>query len=299
MARSESSGRGPVIIVSVGRSGSTLLHGLLASYPKFAWMSALVEWFPQTPILNRAAMSAIDVPLLGPRIRSHVNPFECYGFWRLHMPGFSEPPRDLTAADVHEPFAMRTRAALAKLQTKQRNRLLLKVTGWPRVGFLDELLPGASFLHVVRDPRAVVASLLQVPWWDGYEGPNRWRYGPLTDEDTLDWGRCDQSWPALAALQWRAQIRAAEDGLNALPGSRVVRLRYEDLVDDPHGAISQISSDLGLDWGDSGVPSFSGIIGNRSNAWRHTLGERDLADIRHLVEIDAASFGYDLRDGVQ
>lgn len=60
---------------------------------------------------------------------------------------------------------------LSKTLTKKRNRLLFKITGWPRVGFLHEIFEDAKFIHLIRDGRAVAYSLLQQPWWEGWRGP--------------------------------------------------------------------------------------------------------------------------------
>ena len=84
--------------------------------------------------------------------------------------GFSEPCRDLVRTDVTTRVKRQVRAAMGMMLTHKRNRLLLKITGWPRLGFLNEMLEDAKFIHLVRDGRAV-ASSLHVDFWRGWYGP--------------------------------------------------------------------------------------------------------------------------------
>lgn len=100
---------------------------------------------------------------------------------------------------------------------------------------LDELLtllPGARAVHVVRDPRAVVASLLGV----------RQRYigagGPVPDFlDTV---------PAVI----RHVLRHVDGGFHAARRhpERVATVVYEDLVNEPERVTQQLCSWLGIDW---------------------------------------------------
>ena len=97
--------------------------------------------------------------------------------------------------------------------------------------------PWMRFVLVVRDPRAVVASSLSVPWRDNPE-LREW------DEDV--YLAMAQRW---AIDQQRGAAMAAELGPRCLP------LRYEDVVADPDGARSAISAFLGR--GPSGAPRSS------------------------------------------
>src|SRR5262245_59764101 len=161
----------PIFIVGIGRSGTTVFHEMLAQHPHAAWLSRLCDDYPSKPLRNRRLMQAVDYPLIGRYLRQRFKPLECYSFWERHCIGFSKPCRELVAADVAE-FAMkRIRNALRRMQTSKRRRLDAKITGWPRLGYLQQIFGDAKFIHLVRDGRAVVNSRLQESWWPGWEGP--------------------------------------------------------------------------------------------------------------------------------
>ena len=57
--------------------------------------------------------------------------------------------------------ALREQALRAAAQTcvsARRPRLLCKITGWPRIGFLHAVFPKREFINVIRDGRAVASS---------------------------------------------------------------------------------------------------------------------------------------------
>lgn len=91
-----------------------------------------------------------------------------------------------------------------------------------------ELLPEARFLHIVRDSRAVAASLIAA-----------YRAG---------WGR---GWAAGtargAADQWNRSIKAALDDCRVLPRKQYHRVRYEELVEDSAVVLAGIYQWLGIE----------------------------------------------------
>ena len=63
---------------------------------------------------------------------------------------------------------------MSKLLAEYRNRLLLKITRWPMIGFLLEIFEEAKFVHMMRDGRAVTNSMLNVGFGRGRGGPKNW-----------------------------------------------------------------------------------------------------------------------------
>lgn len=246
----------PLFIVGVGRSGSSVFHRLMCRHPRAAWLSRVLEQWPNARPVNRALMHALAVPVVGGRLAHLIDPGECYDYWEQLAPGFTSPCRDLLASDVQNDARANVRGALSRVPTKRRPQLVAKVTGWPRVGYLREIFPNAKFIHVMRDGRPVAASFLKVPWWRGWRGPSGWLFGDLTSEQTAEWQRYDRSFVALAGIQWKLLMDAMESAKQSVPASCMVEIRYEDLCRDPVEHFRRVAEFAELPW----VRSFERMI---------------------------------------
>ena len=99
------------------------------------------------------------------------------------------------------------------------------------VGWILERFPNVTFVHIVRDGRAVVNSIRTWP-------RHRLVGGKLVPNETRR--DVDDS--------IRMWLSAVEAGLNFSGHPRVVEVRYEDFVRDPEAAFTPILARLGLDW---------------------------------------------------
>lgn len=237
----------PVVIIGVGRSGSTLLHNILTRHPNLAWLSTLCDRFPDRPEINRTFLRALDYPLAELPLRRLAPPSEAYLFWERYSRGFRWPCRDLTSRDV----TLKTRSdllfAMSSVLSDRRDRLVLKITGWPRVGFLKAVFPGAKFIHIVRDGRAVANSMINVDWWWGWRGPQNWRWGDLSEEDRAVWEKNDRSFLALAGLQWNLLLDALAQSRDTVSEDDLTEVRYEDLCANPMSEIRRLIDFCELD----------------------------------------------------
>jgi hypothetical protein len=149
-------------------------------------------------------------------------------------------------------------------------------TNFRRALTLLRMFPEARFVHLVRDGRAVAASLLPLDW-----GPNN----------------------ALHAAEfWMARCAAGLAAESQLGPDRVLRLRYEDLVGDPGPTLRAIASFAGLDY-EPAMAEGSGLQPNqyherqhrlvghppdrsRVNGWRQSLTPRQI----EIFEAEAGEF---------
>lgn len=287
----------PIIIVGTGRCGSTLFHRLLARHPQVMWLSGFCDRYPTRPEWNRRAVTAMRNPFLHRMLGAKIQPGECYRFWDKHAYGFSEPCRDLVRTDVTARVKQQVRAAMGSMLTPTCSRLLVKITGWPRIGFLDEIFQDAKFIHIVRDGRAVASSLLHVNFWRGWYGPQGWRAGLLSPEDQATWEGYGRSFTALAGLEWRIQMRAIEAARQELDPQRFSEVKYETICQKPLETCRRI-----LDFAE--LPSSAEFerevsaasIRDMSNRWRDdlTAGQQDLLD--DLLREDLPRYGYHTAD---
>lgn len=229
----------PIFIVGSGRCGSTIFHKIFTHHPELAFLSGLCLLYPDRPAYNRRAMQLLDAPLVHRYARKKFQPAEHWPFWDHYIRGFSFPCRDLLASDVRPNEIGRITRAFEQMLTPRRRRLLVKLTGWPRIGFLARMFPGALFVHMVRDGRAVANSLLNVDFWQGWGGPARLGL-ELGDEERDEWRHSGYSFVVLAAIQWKRWMNAYEAARSQIPPRQYLEIKYEDFAANPSATFGEV-----------------------------------------------------------
>lgn len=206
----------PVFVLSLPRSGSTLLQRLLAAHPDVA---TTAEPFVLLPLV--------------------------YG---LRPAGArSEYGHQLTAEAI-EQFCRELPAGLDDYRAALRGAATELYRGASRGApvFLDktpayslvpdsvlELFPDADYVFLWRNPLAVAASISE-SWYGG-----RWTFRAHADYLTLALPRLVDAY------------RGA--------GDRVLAVRYEDLVADPHRGLEQVFAHLGVPFDDVVLDAFADV----------------------------------------
>lgn len=287
----------PIIIVGTGRCGSTMFHHLLAKHPQVMWLSNFCQRYPSKPKWNRWAVTAMGNPLVRRVFGQRILPSECYRFWDEYAYGFSAPCRDLVREDVTPRVKKQVRAALEPMLTPERNRLLIKIAGWSRMGYLQEIFEEAKFVHMIRDGRAVASSLLHVHFWRGWSGPQGWGAGMLSCEEQAAWEARDRSFVALSALQWKIRTRAMEAARQAIGPNAFYEIKYEDFCAQPLESCRRILEFAGLPWSEEFERHIrASAIRSTSNRWRDDLTAEQRAVVSELLRDDLIRYGYDVSD---
>lgn len=283
----------PIFIIGVGRSGSTIFHNIMSKHDHCAWFSTFAQRYPGNLGINARIMKLIDYPVVGPFLQSKLNTFEAFAFWDLYMKGFSKPCRDLFAEDVSEKSKKDIRHALSKIVNKKRHRLLLKITGWPRVSLLKEIFPDAKFVHIIRDGRAVVNSILNVGFWNGWQGPENWRWGNLNAIQREEWEGHHQSFVVLAAIQWKLLMDAYEKTKVDLDPSNYLEVKYEDLCENPLMIMKEVTEFCHLEWNGDFQNSVRGIkLKNTNDKWTEELTSYQQQILGGSLESHLQRYGY-------
>lgn len=274
----------PIVVFGTGRSGTTVFHRMLSTHRSVSWLSTLCNRTPQRPELNRLLMSSLQHPVLGRMAERRWPPSEAYHFWEHYCKGFSQPCRDLRSDDLSTRSKKSVEAALQRCVAASRPRLLLKITGWPRLGFLSSLLKDAKFVHVFRDGRAVANSLVNVDWWWGWRGPSNWRWGPLPDAFEAEWEESERSFIVLAAIQWKMHMEAAEATERLLSADNLFKVRYESLCEDPVAIMREIARFAQLDW----TPAFEQRLRifrlqSANDKWKSALNDVQKRDLQRSL----------------
>lgn len=255
-------GRGPIFMIGVPRSGTSVLSEAVAAHRDLGGFTNHLNrlpGFPSLAVLTRlTAIPGIGRHLHGkkkqaPGVAAQVRrmlPYlsEAFPVWERLCGG--DFPTDYLI-DRSAPEAVRERVGRyvgQVLGLQGKPRLFAKLTGPPRITYLSSLFPDAGFIHVIRDPRAVVASLLTVGFWErlgGFDAP--WWQNGLTPLCLAEWEASGRSPAALAAIQWRRIIEVTEAERRRIPSERYLEIRYEAFVDAPHRSVSAVFQRMGLD----------------------------------------------------
>jgi hypothetical protein len=274
-------------VIGTGRCGSTLVHEILARHPDNGFVTNLDDMGirlssrTQNQVWRRLPASVTT------KGRFRFAPSEAYRvIGREVGPAFVDPVRDLLAADATPWLTERMQAFVARRTARLRSPVFLhKFTGWPRTGFLQACFPECLVIEIVRDPRAVANSWLQMPWWHGHRGPGEWHFGPLPPEHQAAWESHERSFPVLAALAWRILLDASDRARSEFPGQQWLTVRYEDIVADPRDSFARLLGHLDLEWTpefEAGFERYS-IRAARTDAFRRDLAPADLAAMEDVL----------------
>jgi hypothetical protein len=286
-------------VLGTGRCGSSLIHELLARHPDVGFVSNLDDRLAPLGLKGRwnNAIYRRVPDTLTRKGRIRFAPSEAYRILDRRVSHLiSAPARDLVAADAAPWLADRFETFFRERAAAQRKPVFShKFTGWPRAGFIDAVFPRARFVHVIRDGRAVAASMVQMPWWRGFEGPDAWGWGPLPATYRKEWEMSGRSFPVLAGVQWKMLMDAFEAARDAIPPDRWLDIRYEDFLTDPEATIATMVAFLARPMS----PVLGRALGvykldaSRRNAFRRSLSEGDLAALNSVLAGYLERYGYE------
>lgn len=199
-------------VVGAERSGTTLVRALLDAHPA---MAIPPESDFLVPLLRSRRRYERDGDLVRDRVVEDVAP---PAGWDVDV---GDVRRAATVADDVPGVVRELQRAHARAHGAERwgDKTPIHLT---HVSLLADAFPEAVFVHVVRDPRDVAASLRDVEW------------GP----DGL----------VAAADRWRRWVVRGRRQLGALGPGRHIELRYEELAAEPERVLRSLLPTLGLPW---------------------------------------------------
>lgn len=232
----------PIFIVGSGRSGTTILSNLLSTHPELCWFSNYTDRYPtlkRLPIIHKV----LDIPFLGERLKKNIinssggklsishseggNIFHSYCGLR-HDVRVTENNRDI------ESEARLKGIILDHLHFTGKRRFINKQTAnTQRLRFLNSIFDDAYFVHIIRDGRAVAASLFNVFWWNNTV---IWWLG----KTPLEWEKEGKEPIQLCGLHWKRDVQEILQN-KVIFEERYIEIRYEDLVQDVHKTVLKIA----------------------------------------------------------
>ena len=212
--------------------------------------------------------------------------------WKAAIPELLHEPEELVAA--------RLRGILERVRLLGLARGLRGVEQTPETSFVLgaalRAYPEAVAVHVVRDARDVVTSLLERGWLSAErQGADdaRLAFGPYA-RFWVEPGREAEfeqvSDARRAAWAWRRYVTAA-----AAAPERTVELRYERLVADPRGAAEPVAERLGVAV-EPVADAFAAVHDRSAGRWRRDLTAEQLADVEDEAGEALVRLGYELSE---
>jgi LPS sulfotransferase NodH len=216
----------PLIFVSAGRSGTTLLRSMLA-------VSGEIAIPPESYALSFAALQyqAMQEQSWYNLVRLIVSLFEgveSFQLWQMNMnPVYvkarSLPPPERSLARVIDLIFLEyaaqhfPEAHLWGDQTIQNAQ---------RLPWIIQTFPQAKYLHVLRDGRDVIGSYLK----------NREAIPYIDNENIIEF----------ALGRWRGAVQAAAHAKKQLAAAQFLEIRYEDLVQSPEPTLQRVCDFAGM-----------------------------------------------------
>lgn len=271
LVREHYSERWPIVLlVGAPRSGTTLLSQLMARHLELAWIDNATARFWSAPVeglrraLARGPVGREDLPLrswLG-AAEGPASPHEFGWFWQW----FGEFP-DADELDAGELARVRwdaLRRQLCGMSGLADRPLLLKSITYVdyQIAALASALPRVRFVHIRRDPRFAIRSILAA---------RRTRYG----DESRWWSLRPRAWAEWRELDPVEQVcrqvthatRAIDAALAGPARGLGIGLDYERLVADPAGSLRSLAAGLEVPLRDpEGLASTQLDSGNTADA---------------------------------
>ncbi|WP_322744996.1 sulfotransferase family protein [Leptolyngbya ectocarpi] len=278
---SGSSTLGPIFIVGMPRSGTTLLTSMLSAHPRIAIAPEthyLCYWLRQYKTLNLSCTQDFDSFW---QAVSNSQRFSYFGIdahpTRERILAKGSPSHQHILSGWLEEYAHTINKPRWGEKTPLHYQHLHQLFTW---------FPDAQVIWMLRDPRAVAASLNTVPWASNYIH--------------------------IHAQQWQESLTSFERDWQR--DSRVMLLQYEKLIQQPERCLTRLCHFLGETYTTDMLTTRSAantplinrqgwavqhlqsalqpISANAISKWQRNLANHQIEIIEALTFPDAAKYGY-------
>ncbi|MCY3791539.1 MAG: sulfotransferase [Gemmatimonadetes bacterium] len=291
-----------IIILGFPRSGTTLLHNLLAHDPDLGYCSnyqaaipfclvggerlkkKLASRVPENRGIDNVAAD-MDLPqeeVFAHALHSHRSVTHAFTFPSL-MEELHQKYVLMEASDAEVRAWRRGYMKVVKKATYMHGgkRVVQKAT--PNLGRLPqimEMFPGAYYIHIVRNPYDLYPSYMHM-------------LSTLTRSYTME----DYDSAELEAGAVRMYQRIMQNYLrdrSSIPSDRFIEMRFEDLRRDPMGEISRIYRSFDLDWerAEPPIADYAATLSSyKQNQYEPDPRVREQVDAHWRFAVDEWNYG--------
>ena len=193
-----------------------------------------------------------------------------------------------------------------------------------RIPFVDQVIPEAKYIFIVRDGVDVVGSaairwkakldlsyivkkvryvpLLDIPYYAlRYLGSRAYKF--FSSEQRLSfWGPSyiglnkdlkQHSLDEICALQWKHCVDSSSESFSSMPQDKVIKTSYESFVKNPIIELRKILEFCNIPFDDGSIKkSVAGVTKNSVGKGRSSLDERSIKNIENLISGTLKNNGY-------
>lgn len=279
----------PIFIVGCGRSGTTIFYEIMAWHKDLAWISNHSNWyyamFPYVAGLCILYRSEIVKRLMG---RRFPKPREGHRLWDWCHP-VEDSPNDppLDESDVTpKAFYRVQKMVIDHIRFSGKKRFVNKNTrNSRRIRYLNAIFPDAKFIHIIREGRAVVASLIKfreklTPWI-------------IKRNDNVQFADNENRNVEIAALLWMEEVNKVLTDKKNLNPSQYYEIKYEDFIRSPIGTMREVCGFCELNWSDD----FEEFIKrkqlkNLNYRFKERLTDKQITRVEEMIRIFSNNLGY-------
>ena len=274
---------GPIFVVGMPRSGTTLLRALLNQHPQISLALTESHFIPYF-IKTFGDPPSMDTPA---KVEHFIKRFHQTVFYQnLSKQGYVFTAEDLQQRARLDSWASIFETILRHFSPVPQSPDVIwgdKTPGYlQHIPLLRQLYPEARFLHIIRDPRDYCLSVKQ-SW-----GKNIYR----------------------AAHRWQATLHRARQAGREL-GDAYLEITYESLLAETEDVMKRIAAflecsyhpnmaQIGLSPEDTGSTTGKyGIVKDNANKYRQHLSPREIERIEEIVCRAAVTLDYKMEHEVR
>jgi len=220
-SRSDSLSCNPFFIISAGRSGTTLLRSMLAASNHVA-VPPETHYLPSLPgkFIAYRGLGWEDLSRL---MISNFESHHHFYLWQMNMaPAYQKiinlPRNERTLAKIIDEVYMAYAAQMFPDAKIWGDQSPINTFSLP---YLNRLFPEAKYIHLLRDGRDVVSSMVK-------QMGDRYIYE--------------------AIIRWKTSIKRTRQFQKVIDANQYLEVRYEDLVQEPEQNLEEISLFLGIEY---------------------------------------------------
>jgi hypothetical protein len=248
--------RKPIFMIGCPRSGTDIIGNTFGTHPSLAlWSEAGTVWDPD-----------------------HFFDPEADHYWDANA------VTEEAARRMHENFEYYR-------WKKRKGRFINKhPRNSVRIEYIQEIFPDATFIHIIRDGRAVTHSIVartqrepnrqETPFGMFCKPPN-WRN--FLREDPIE----------QAALQWREIVGYVMNKKDEL-GATYTQIKYEDFCNNPRESLSAVYEFVGLPVSNSIVSGIPESMTNMNTKYKSDLSEDKIEVINEIQRDLLIELGYEV-----